>query len=81
MQKKRFETNAALTKIFGYLIATQITELPSKDTLVNIVSLMPFQDETERNNIFTNSLRILFDLPTMNFHFLKYIQAKCEKIS
>ncbi|CAD8199684.1 unnamed protein product [Paramecium octaurelia] len=80
-QKKQFDVNAILQQMIGYLTAIQVTELPSKDSFAKIISLIPFQDKSEQSNIFSNILRIIFDLPTINFHFLKFVLDKCEKVS
>ncbi|CAD8190674.1 unnamed protein product [Paramecium pentaurelia] len=80
-QKKQFDVNAILQQMIGYLISIQVTDLPSKESLTKIINLIPFQDQIEQSNIFSNILRIIFDLPTINFHFLKFVLDKCEKIS
>ncbi|CAD8117327.1 unnamed protein product [Paramecium sonneborni] len=81
LQKRQIDVNAILQQMIGYLTAVQISELPSKESLTKIISLIPFVDQNEQTNIFSNILRIVFDLPTINFHFLKYVLEKCEKIS
>ncbi|CAD8113470.1 unnamed protein product [Paramecium sonneborni] len=80
-QKKYFDVNAVLQQMIGYLTVIQISELPSKESLSKIVSLYPFVDQNEQTNVFSNILRIVYDLPTINFHFLKFVLEKCEKIS
>ncbi|CAK58034.1 unnamed protein product (macronuclear) [Paramecium tetraurelia] len=80
-QKKQFDVNAILQQMIGYLTAIQVSELPSKESFTKLISLIPFQDQNEQSNIFSNILRIVFDLPTINFHFLKFVLDKCEKIS
>ncbi|CAD8169475.1 unnamed protein product [Paramecium pentaurelia] len=81
IQKKQFDVNAILQQMIGYLTAIQVSELPSKESFTKLINLIPFQDQNEQSNIFSNILRIVYDLPTINFHFLKFVLEKCEKIS
>lgn len=75
-----FDVNVSLTKSIGYILFTSAKEFPTKKEIKDTLALFPFLDKKERYNIFSNVLRILFDLPSMNFHFLKFIQPRCEKV-
>lgn len=65
----------------GYLVLGFSNARLDRNGFDAVIKHLPFQEESERFNVFTNSLRILYDLPTMNLHFLKFIQPVCQNIS
>ena len=75
------DVNVSFTKTIGFLVMSCAKIFPSKKDLIKTINLLPFVDKKERYNVFSNVLRILFDLPSMNFHFLRYLSPICEKVN
>lgn len=72
-----FEMNCGFTKFFALYVVGMANEASKKGMKSVLYTLA---EKGEIKKMMTNALRALFDMPSMNLHFLRYIQPQCEVV-